>query len=216
MALDGNGNTFIAGTSAATWGEPLRAYTASDDAFAAKLDTAGNLLEYVLGRVRERLRLGYRPDAGGNIYLSGTGDAAWGSPIRAYTADADAFVVKLEAGGGLLWNTFLGGSGIDYGYSVAVDGNGNVYVGGHSTAAWGTPERAYTSGYDAYAAKLNAGGALLWSTFLGGSGDDYGYAVAVDGLGNVYLGGYSGASWGRPSAPTPPAAMPSRPRSPGR
>ncbi len=199
LALDGSGNIFVAGTSAAAWGAPLRAYTASDDAFAAKLDTSGNLLwNTFLGGSGSDYGLDIALDAGGNIYLSGTGDAAWGSPIRAYTGDADAFAVKLDAGGGLLWNTFLGGSGIDYGYSVAVDGSGNVYVGGHSSAAWGTPERAYTSGYDAFAAKLDVGGALLWNTFLGGSGDDYGYAVAVDGIGNVYLGGYSGASWGTP------------------
>jgi hypothetical protein len=199
MALDGSGNVYIAGTSAATWGAPLRAYTASDDAFAAKLDTAGNLLwNTFLGGSGSDYGLDIALDAAGNIYLSGTGDAAWGSPIRAYTGDADAFAVKLDSSGGLLWNTFLGGSGIDYGYSIAVDGNGNVYIGGHSSVSWGTPERAYTADYDAYAAKLDAGGALLWSTFLGGSSGDYGYAIAVDGLGNVYLGGYSGASWGTP------------------
>ncbi len=199
LALDENGGIYIAGTSAATWGSPLRAYSASDDAFAAKLDASGNLLwNTFLGGSGSDYGLDIALDAGGNIYLSGTGDAAWGAPVRAYTANADGFVVKLDANGGFLWNTFLGGPGIDYGYSVAVDGNGNVYLGGHSTASWGTPERAYTSGYDAYVAKLDSGGALLWNMFLGGSGDDYGYGVALDGIGNIYLGGYSGASWGTP------------------
>ncbi len=70
----------------------------------------------------------------------------------------------------LTWNTFLGGSGTDYGTGIAVDGSGNVYVGGYSTATWGSPIRAYTSSTDAFAAKLDSGGNLTWNTFLGGSG----------------------------------------------
>jgi len=70
--------------------------------------------------------------------------------VRAYSADADAFVVKLDAGGALVWNTFLGGSGTDYGLLRRRGGNGKVYVR-EATApwSWGTPERAFTATYDA-------------------------------------------------------------------
>jgi uncharacterized repeat protein (TIGR01451 family) len=63
----------------------------------------------------------------------------------------------------LVWNTFLGGTGSDNGYAIAVDGSGNVYLGGYSDATWGggecpgCPVRAYTSGYDAFVAKLGSG-----------------------------------------------------------
>ena len=115
----------------------------------------------------------------------------------------DAFVAKLDSSGNLLWNTFLGGSGADHGQAIALDGGGNIYVSGESNVTWGSPMRAYTSGtgeippYDAFAAKLDgSSGALIWNTFLGGSGWDEGYAVAVDGNGNIYVGGQSNAYLG--------------------
>src|SRR5439155_638026 len=77
-------------------------------------------------------------------------------------------------------------------------GSGNVYVTGYSTATWGSPVRAYSSGIDAFAAKLDSSGNLTWNTFLGGSGTDLGKGIAVDGSGNVYVAGYSNASWGSP------------------
>ncbi|MDD8027490.1 MAG: SBBP repeat-containing protein, partial [Acidobacteriota bacterium] len=118
---------------------------------------------------------------------------------RAYTSGYDAFAVKLDSGGNLTWNTFLGGSGSDVGYGIAVDGSSNAYVGGYSDATWGTsPIRAYTSGYDAFAVKLDSGGNLTWNTFLGGNGVDAGNGIAVDGSSNVYVGGYSSATWGSP------------------
>jgi hypothetical protein len=98
----------------------------------------------------------------------------------------------------LLWNTFLGGSGTDVGRGIAVDGSGNAYVTGSSDATWGSPVRAYTAGADAFAARLDSSGALLWNTFLGGSGDDVGYGIAVDGSGNAYVTGDSSATSGRP------------------
>ena len=73
----------------------------------------------------------------------------------------------------LSWNTFLGGSGNDYGNGIAVDTSGNVYVTGYSYATWGSPVRPYSGGSaDAFVAKLNGSGALQWNTFLGGSNDD--------------------------------------------
>ena len=72
----------------------------------------------------------------------------------------------------LTWNTFLGGSGDDIGIAIAVDGSGNVYVSGQSNATWGSPVRPYTLDEDAFVAKLNSSGNLIWNTFLGGSGYD--------------------------------------------
>ena len=200
IAVDGSGNVYVGGESSATWGSPVRAFTSGADAFAARLNSSGTLQwNTFLGGSGDDYGFAIAVDGSGNVYVGGFSDATWGSPVRAYTTPgADAFAAKLNSAGSRQWNTFLGGSGIDYGYAITVDGSGNVYVGGSSNVTWGTPVRAYTSGFDAFAAKLNSSGALQWHTFLGGSDYDYGRAIAVDGSGNVYVGGTSGATWGSP------------------
>ena len=205
IAVDGNGNVYVAGYSDAAWqgtNPPVRAYSAGSDTFAAKLDSSGALIwNTFLGGSGGEGEGAIAVDGSGNIYVTGGGDATWGSPVSAYTAGYDAFVVKLNSSGGLIWNTFLGGSGFDYDSAIAVDGSGNAYVAGYSNAAWqGTnpPVRAYTAGEDAFTAKLDSSGGLTWSTFLGGSGIDEGHGIAVDGNGNIYLGGGSNAAWGLP------------------
>jgi len=199
IALDGSGNVYVAGISNATWGSPVLAYTADSDAFAAKLDSSGNLTwNSFLGGSGYDEGTAIAVDGSGNVYVAGRSDATWGAPVLAYAAGPDAFVIRLNASGWFHWNTFLGGNGSDYGSAIAVDGSGNVYVGGRSDATWGSPVLAYTADRDAFAAKLNSSGNLTWNTFLGGSGPDYGFAIAVDGSSNVYVGGRSDATWGSP------------------
>jgi hypothetical protein len=132
--------------------------------------------------------------------VTGYSFATWGSPIRAFSGGIDAFVVKLDSNGNLTWSTFLGGTGGDPGNGIAVDGSGNAYVVGLSDASWGSPIRTYSGGNDAFVAKLDTDGNLLWNTFLGGSSPDEGYAVAADGS-SVYVTGDSYASWGSPIRP---------------
>jgi RHS repeat-associated protein len=130
-------------------------------------------------------------DGSGNVYVVGHSNATWGTPIRNYTSSDDIFIAKLDAGGVLLWNTFLGGSGADNGTSIALDGNGNIYVTGYSTTSWSTPVNAYYAGStNAFAAKLNASGVLQWNTFLGSSGDQIGFGLAVNNNnGSLYVTG---------------------------
>jgi hypothetical protein len=136
-------------------------------------------------------------DSAGNIYVVGTSDASWGTPVRPFQGGTDAFVAKLNAAGVLQWFTFLGGTGEDAGSGIAVSGN-DVYVVGTSYTTWGTiPVNPFTALNDVFVAKLNATtGVLQWHTFLGGAGDDYGYALTLGGDGNLYLTGKSTATWG--------------------
>jgi hypothetical protein len=94
----------------------------------------------------------------------------------------------------LVYSTFLGGSAADEGFSVAVDASGNAYITGRATSSdfptVGPFQSAPGSKIDAFVAKLNAAGnALVYSTYLGGSGVDLGHGITVDKDGNAYVVG---------------------------
>jgi hypothetical protein len=203
IAVSGS-DVYVVGTSYTAWGtNPVNPFTALNDAFVAKLNAATGALQWhtFLGGTGDDYGYALALDGNSNLYLTGKSTSTWGSsPQRVYSGLFDAFVAKLNSSGVLQWNTFLGGSGIDEGAGIAVDGSTNVYVIGSSTAAWGTnPVRAFTTGWDAFAAKLNTSGALQWLTFLGGLGHDRGLGIAVDTAGNnIYTVGGSTATWGTP------------------
>lgn len=137
-------------------------------------------------------------DERGNIYIVGQSYDTWGSPLRTYTGGHDAFIARLDENGILLWNTFLGGTSDDSANAVAVDENGNVYVTGQSNSTWGSPIRAYSTGTEAFVAMLDESGNLLWNTFLGGEYSDDGNGIEQDGIGNLYVSGFSDSTWGTP------------------
>ena len=201
IAVEPGGSAiYVTGTSRAAWGTTIpRGYTDWNDAFVAKLNGSG-VLQWLtfLGGPGDDYGYGLTL-GGGALYLTGKSSATWGtSPTRAYSALFDAFVAKVNSSGVLEWNTFLGGTGIDEGAGIAADGNGNAYVVGSSTDAWGTgPVQAFTTGWDAFAAKLDTNGALQFLTFLGGAGHDRGLGIAVDTAGStLYAVGGSTGTWG--------------------
>jgi hypothetical protein len=106
----------------------------------------------------------------------------------AHNGDWDAFVARLSAdGSALLYSTFLGGSGVDKGWGIALHpADGTAIVVGRTKssdfpATPGAFDSTHNGDWDAFVSRLGGdGGALLYSTFLGGSGVDYGEAVAVD------------------------------------
>ena len=117
-----------------------------------------------------------------------------GSP---YSNAVDAFVAKVNASGtALVYCGYIGGSGGDYGYGIAVDGAGNAYVTGYTTSTESDfpvtvgPDLTQNGGSDAFVAKVNPSGtALLYCGYIGGSGGDGGLAIAVDDLGQAYVTG---------------------------
>ena len=198
IAADGNRNTYVTGLSAATWGSPVAPFVGGYDVFVAKLDANGSLLwNTFLGGAADDVGYGIAVDMNGDVYVNGFSETSWGSPIRPYDGLEDGFVAKLDTNGSLLWNTFLGGAGYDRGQGgITVDTSGNSYVTGQSNAAWGSPVAPYAGSWDGYAAKLDTDGSLQWSTFVGGSSNEYGYGIALDTGGNSYISGYNYAVGG--------------------
>jgi hypothetical protein len=115
----------------------------------------------------------------------------------------DAFVTKLSNDGtALVYSTYLGGNGTDIGHGIAVDGFGNAYVTGETNSTnfpLANPVQNFcacsSSTHDVFVTKLNsAGNALVYSTYLGGSADDVGLAIAVDSAGSAYVTGNTSSS----------------------
>jgi Beta-propeller repeat len=102
----------------------------------------------------------------------------------------------------LAYSTYLGGSGDDEGYGIAIDSSGNAYVTGSTTStdfpgtSSSTVQPSYGGGSeDAFVTKLSAdGSALVYSTYLGGTGADQGNGIAVDSSGNAYITGFTASS----------------------
>jgi hypothetical protein len=138
-------------------------------------------------------------DSSGNAYVTGSTHSTnfpTANPLQASKGDrGDAFVTKLNAtGSAVVYSTYLGGNGSDIGLGIAVDSSGNAYVTGLTDSTnfpTANPLQASNGGgLDAFVATLNAAGsALVYSTYLGGSGTDGGRGVAVDSLGNAYVTG---------------------------
>ena len=137
VAVDGSGNVYVAGTSDAAWGKPVRAYGGGRDAFVAKLAPGGTLLWLTfLGGAGADAAAGIAMDGSGNVLVAGTSDASWGTPLRpigSIPGNANAFAAKLGPGGVLLWNTFVGIGEYDRAAAIAVDASSNVLIAGHAS-----------------------------------------------------------------------------------
>ena len=139
-------------------------------------------------------------DSSNNAYIAGYTYAAdfptVSAAIPAYHGNSDGFITKLNpAGTALVYSTYVGGSGYDEFYGIAVDGSGAAWVTGQSNST-DFPTMTATQGasggnYDAVVVKLSASGTLAFSTYLGGPNTDSGRAVALDGSGNAYVTGYA-------------------------
>ena len=218
IAVDTSGNAYVSGTTSSNNFPTKSAYQGTytyDEtyntsvAFITKLSSTGSALSYSTflgGNDGPDCGAGIAVDSSGNAYVTGETDSSNFPTKSAYQKDhggnADAFISKLSsAGSALTYSTYLGGSGDDYGYGIALDSDGNAYIGGYTASTNFPTNNAYQKtkalANDAFITKLSsAGDALTYSTFLGGrGGDEIEYdGIAVDASGNAYVAGRTGSN----------------------
>ncbi len=220
IAVDSQFNIYVAGFTGSPNFPTVNAYQANlggvIDGFITKINAEGSELIYSTflgGSGSEKVR-GIALDSFGNAYLTGYTTStdfprqnAWQPQFQ---GNADGFVTKLSAtGGGLIYSTYLGGSGTENtgldsedvpSCAIAVDSQGNAYLTG-KTSSTNFPvanplQNMLLGDNDAYLTKLDPSGTeLIYSTYLGSTNagnlgyDERGLAIAVDNLGNAYLTG---------------------------
>ena len=219
IAVDNSGNAYVVGytqgtnfpTTAGAYdtilndGTVTPGYSPLYDTFVVKLDTSrtDTTLEYstFLGGSLNDQGFGIDVDSSGNVYVTGWTMSTDFLPTAGafdttHNGDADIFVTKLNStGSGLIYSTYLGGSGSDEGNGIVVDVSGDVYVSG-TTGSIDFPTTAgalditHNGSTDIFVTKLNNTiPGLIYSTYLGGSSSDAGNDIVVDVSGNVYVTG---------------------------
>ena len=228
IAADSSGNAYVAGFTDSSDFPTQNPYDDSlggtRDAFVTKLNVSGNMLVYstYLGGSSGDACLGIDVDSSGNAYVTGATNSSDFPTLSPYQGiysggQSDTFVTKLSSSGNtLIYSTYLGGSGFDESYGITVDGSGNAYVTGFTYSSdfptLSPFQSIHNGGREVFVTKLSSGGnTLIYSTYLGGSGNDVGTSITVDINGEVYVvgatnspdfptqnpyqGSYSGGTW---------------------
>ncbi len=181
------------------------------DAFVTEFSSAGSTLVYstYLGGSAYEWGAAIALDPSGNAYVAGftTSDdfpVTIGAFQTQHANDGgqyDAFVTEFNAqGSALVYSTYLGGAGSDVALGIAVDGSGDAYVTGATSSKDFPTKNAFQRKYrgggdDAFVTKLNpAGSALVYSSFLGGTGEDAGQGMGLDSSGNAYVVGFTAST----------------------
>ena len=208
IAVDSQGQAYVTGSTASSnfpLASPVRSsLLGSRNAFVLKLNATGNTLLYstYLGGSSYDLGTAIAVDGSGNAYTCGDTQSA-NFPVHnavqpSLGGGSDAFVTKLSPSGSIVFSTFLGGGGNDHAGGIAVDSTGIYVAGGTFSANFpvlNALQASLAGGEDAFVSKLTAkGSALIYSTYLGGSGGsqsnpELANAIAVDANGSAYVAG---------------------------
>ena len=210
IAVDTSGNAYVTGfTYSTNFPTTTGAYDTSHngnaDAFVLKLNSAGTALSYstYIGGSGYDESYGIALDTSSNAYITGdTSSSNFPTTTGAYDTShngvGDAFIAKLNsAGSSLTYSTYIGGTDNELGFDIAVDDSNNAYVTGWTKSTdfpttVGAYNTSHNGGFDAFITKLNATGTgLVYSTYLGASGDDQAYAIDIDPDGNAYVTGWT-------------------------
>ncbi len=186
LTIDGHGNAYVTGYTGGSLEGPNRG---EQDVFLRKYDPEGEpLWTRQFGTTEGDQGRGVSADADGNIYVTGVSRGELGG-VNA--GEYDAFLTKSDTGGTLLWSRQFGSSGIDYAHDVSVDGLGGIFIAGYTT---GDLVGINAGGVDSFVTKFDTQGSQLWSEQLGSTENEAGRGISADGMGSVYLSGYTKGS----------------------
>jgi hypothetical protein len=204
VAVDSSGSAFVTGfTSSVDFplANPYQSSNAGDsDVLVSKLNPSGTALDYstYVGGAGHEEGWGIAVDSLDNAYVAGF-TSSTNFPVvypyqRSNHGGDDAFVFKLSpSGSNLVYSTYLGGSGDDHGWGLALSGDTAYVTGDTLSANFPTLhplQPSYRGQGDAFIARFNSSGTgLLFSTYLGGTGQDTSLGIAIDGAGNAYITG---------------------------
>ncbi len=179
------------------------------DAGISKLQPDGSAMVYstYVGGAAADAAFAIAADADGSAYVAGVIAASWNQgsfplgfqPTPGF-GSGDAFVAKLKPdGSNFAWFSYLGGSDEDVGFGLALDDDNNVFVSGITNSrdfpTADAPQPKLAGGHDSFVAKVSPDGKrLVYSTYLGGSNEEWGYAIAPDSRGNLIAVGQSDSS----------------------
>ena len=217
IALDASGNVYVTGEAGdATFPHTSGSFAGgAHDAYVTELNgfSGATIYSTFLGGNQDDTGVGIAvdPNCTANCAAYIVGNTQSGASFPATTTfgprgGQDAFFAKFDATGALAFATTLGGTGSESGNAIAVDSNlngvlgvSNIYIAG-TTDSTDLPtvipmQASNGGGKDAFVARVDAGGAtLVYSTYLGGSGNDGANSIAVDTKGNVYVTGGTASS----------------------
>jgi len=144
---------------------------------------------------------GIAQDTTGNLYVCGWTDSddfptTQGAYDSSYNGDGDCFVAKFGTTGSLLWSTYIGSGSAELPYALAVDASGDVVIVGKTDSdafptTQGAEDETHNGTSDGFVTKFDAAGDLLWSTYLGGFGNDACRSVVTDATRNVCVAGFT-------------------------
>ena len=208
IAVDPAGNAYVTGDTQST-DFPLNFALRSTksggqsslDAYVSKIDPTGSSFVYstYLGGDEDDNGLGIATDSSGNAYATGrtrSSSFTGSGSTRQLTGTSDAFVAKLNPTGSAFgYLTFIGGvSGDESANAIVVDASNNAYVTGSAGPGFATVKSVqsyFSGGDDVFVARLSSAGAVNFSTYLGGSGDEAGLGIAVDSANSIYVTGFT-------------------------
>jgi len=200
VATDAQGNIYVCGTfqSVVYFEDFVLSSQGDADVFVAKYDKHGNIQWAKRGGgVASDWGQGIAVDKQGNVYTTGKFNkkADFGKDTLVSQGEEDLFVVKYDPAGNVLWARGAGGNMDNRGNDLAIDPQNNIYLTG-SSRGWMSLDghEVFSDGLnDMFLAKLSPDGKFEWAKTGGGEGYDFGFALATDPHGNIYLTGcYNG------------------------